>query len=342
MKKYLIVIAAAAMLAGCAKTEVMAPDGNAPAEITFTTAPLTKALAAGQKTFSTSNVFRTYAYYTAGDFAYTASGEEFIPWTEVRHGSDDNWKTVTSYFWPKDGGCLSFFSWSLNTGALTYRDGTTPSVSFDATSGITLADYSCTGNDDFMVADPALSKTGNESIYEHHGVPTLFHHKTAQVKFKVKTKKAYDKDFTLTGISFTGVSTTGTYVQGNNLTGTAAIAESWTPVASSATTSCYSDATGMTFDENGKDVPSNGTTIFIPQTFSSGDGKTLTVTYKIGDIAKTATVSVNSMLGGDAGVSTAFQMGKIYTVTLVFSGSEILWDPYEVDWDAAETEIEVG
>lgn len=345
MKKYLIAIAAAAMLlAGCAKTEVMTPGANTPAEITFTTAPLTKVLAAGQKTFGTGNVFQTYAWYSASSYSYAAgANEEFIPKSTVSFNGKE-WKTGTSYFWPKDGGVLSFFSWSLNKGSLDFASSSAtpavpPSLSFSETEGVKLTGYSSLQNDDFMVAVPALNKTANESTYTHTGVPTLFRHKTAQVKFIVKTKKAYDKDFILTGISFTGVSTAGDYIQGD---GTAEKPEGWTPTPTSGTTSCYSDATGIKLDVNGQDVPSNGTSIFVPQTFSDSDGKSLTVTYKIGTTPKTATVRVNSMLGGNASVSTAFQMGKIYTITLVFSGSEILWDPYEVDWDATETEIEVG
>ena len=347
MKKCLIVIAAAAMLAGCAKNEVTTPVVNTPAEITFTTAPLTKALAAGQSSFSTSNIFSTCAYYTPADFDYTASGEVFFDWQTVSHNkTNDNWKTATSYFWPKDGGKLSFFSWSLNTASLKYADGTTdPAVTFDPKSGITLSNYA-SGND-FMVADPALNKIGNFLTYQYLGVPTLFRHKAAQINFKVKTKKAYTgRTFTLNSISFVNVSTTGTYVQGNNLTGTGAVAESWTAKASDATT-VYFDTGGLTFADTEVAVTANGTSIFVPQSFTDADDtKVLEIKYSIttgsSTVQKTAKVKMNTILGGSATQGTAFQMGKIYTITLIFSGSEILWNPEVVDWLDSNTDVAVS
>ncbi len=348
MKKYLIVIAAAAVLAGCAKTEVIAPDGNAPAEITFTTAPVTKAVFS----FDTDNVFQTYAVYTAGDYSYSASAsfEQFIDFSTVMCSSG-TWRIDsdkdgdidsddTSYFWPKDGGKLSFFSWSLNTGSLKFADGTTPKVRFANTRGLYLSNY-VSGND-FMVADPALSQTGNSGYYYRFGVPTLFRHKAAQIIFKIKTAQAYSgKTFTLKSISFKNVSTEGTYSQGSAPTSSPST-EAWTAESSNETTD-YSTV-GMTIPAvEAEDVPSNGVSILIPQSFSDTDGKYLTLTYSITSgsttTTKTATVKMNTLLGGSSSVSAALEKGKKYTITLsISSGNEILWTPEVVDWvDEAKT-----
>lgn len=347
MTKYLSILAAAAMLAGCARTEVILPRESEAAEITFTAAPLTKGLAAGQQSFSTSNVFQTLAWYTTGDFDYSG-GEQYVPASMVSYSTaDGSWRTATPYYWPKDGGVLSFFSWSLNRSSLTFRDRSlSPSVSFSTSEGITLSGYSSAKNDDFMVADPALSRSGNASTYEHSGVPTLFRHKTAKLLFKVKAAKDYSgRSFTLTGISLANLSTSGTYVQCSS---TSSLSELWTPDAGTATLTYYSSTSGLTLSTAEQNIPTTGATyLFIPQSFSEGDGKSLTVNYTWNNTttgtstAKTATISMNSLLGGDAATSTAFGIGKIYTVTLTFTAGEILWNPQVMDWDTTEKEISV-
>lgn len=345
MKKYLIVIAAAAMLAGCAKNEVVTPDGNAPAEITFTTAPVTRA-----DSFDTDNVFQTYAVYTAGDYSYstTASWDQFITFSAVRY-SNRTWRIDsdndgdidsddTSYFWPKDGGKLSFFSWSLNTDKLTFADGTDPDISFANTQGLSLDNY-VSGND-FMVADPALDKIENSYYtYDHIGVPTLFRHKAAQIIFKIKTAQSYSgKTFTLKSISFENVSTTGSYTQGSDPTGDPST-EVWDAVDSKATTYYYydSDSDWEIPAITAEAVKANGISILIPQSFDDGDGKSLKLTYTITsgttEQTKTATVKMNTLLGGSSSQTTALQKGKKYTITLsISSGNEILWTPEVVDW----------
>lgn len=354
MKKYLIVIAAAAMLAGCAKNETVTPGANAPAEITFTTAPLTKADA---QTFAEANLFQTYAYYTATKFDYTASGETFIDWSEVSYGTDSNWRiTGKHYFWPKDGGYLSFFSWSLNTSSLKYADGTAdPTVTFDPTGGITLSNY-VSGND-FMVADPATDQTGNVKTYSHTGVPTLFRHKASQINFKVKTDKAYTgRTFALKEIKFVNVATTGTYVQGSDPTNATASSETWTAGTADRTVAYYTDdtATQLPFDENATAVPANGavisvngSAIIVPQGFTDTQtDRILSVTYTItkngSSKDKTATITMNRLLGGSATVDAGLEKGKRYTITLSISASsEILWNPEVTDWETMEKGVTV-
>lgn len=332
------------MLTGCAKNEMTTPGGNAPAEITFTTAPITKGLAAGQSTFATTNVFETYAWYSAKGFNYTAAGaEEYVPASIVSYG-DNCWKIVnTPYFWPKDGGTLSFFSWSLNKGDLEFASASattpvSPMVYFTVDEGVTVSGYSCLQNDDFMVADPALDQSGNAltNYYEHIGVPTLFRHKTAQIRFKVKTKKAYSNIFTLKDISFVSVPMSGDYAQNATTSGI----EKWSVEPSTATTPHYSSSTGTIFADSEVAVEANGTKTLIPQSFSDGDAKMLRVSYTISSgtsstpKTKTAEISMFQLLGGSSTVpQPAIEMGKIYTFTLIFSGSEITWNPEVVDWN---------
>jgi hypothetical protein len=338
----MLVLGLAACSAACSKQEVTTMPERGDEEICFTVAPLTKA---ETKTFDTGNIFQTAAFYTPSAFDYS-EGENFLSSSVSYNKTSSSWKTATTYYWPKDGGVLSFFSWSLNSGSLTFTKGT-PGISITPTAGLTLTDYSSEGNDDFMVADPALSLTGNSNTYGHLGVPTLFRHKTSKIAFKVKTSKAYDgKTFTLTDISFQNLSTSGSYTQGTDPTSSTASTESWTAEASTATTSYYTSTDGMTFAETVADVPSNGTYLFVPQSFADGDGKTMTVNYTIksskNTVNKSATISLNKLLGGSSTLSTQFEKGKIYTITLIFSGSEILWNPEVMEWDGAAQAVTVG
>ena len=334
----MLVLGLAACSAACSKYEVSTAQESRDAAISFTVAPLTKV--GDTKTFSTGNKFQTYAWYSADKFDYT-TGEEFVPASPVSY-SGGSWNTATTYFWPKDGGYLSFFSWSLNSSSLAFSSANT-SVTFSATQGVKVENFSSEANDDFMVADPALNMQTNLKTYDNLGVPTLFRHKTSQIAFKVKTAKNYsDKTYTLTGIKFQNVSTTGTYTQGKNSTSS----ESWTAKESSRTVTHYSSTGGVVFSNTPVDVPSNGTYLFIPQNFASGDSKTVTITYTIksgsNTSTKTATLDVNTILGGNTSVATAFEKGKIYTITLIFSGNEILWNPQVQDWTDPEKNVTVG
>ncbi len=338
----MLVLGLAACSAACSKQEVTTLLERGDEEICFTVAPLTKA---DTKTFDTGNIFQTVAFYTPDSFDYS-EGETFLSSSVSYNTTSSSWKTAMTYYWPKDGGVLSFFSWSLNSGSLTFLKGT-PSISITPTAGITLTDYSSEGNDDFMVADPALSLTGNSNTYGHIGVPTLFRHKTSKIAFKVKTSETYDdRTFTLTGISFQNLSTSGSYAQGTNPTSTTASTESWTADESTATTSHYSSTGGMTIPATAADVPSNGTYLFVPQNFTDGDGKTVTVNYTVKTSAKTveksATISLNKLLGGSSTLDTQFEKGKIYTITLIFSSKQILWNPEVQEWDGAAQAVTVG
>ena len=342
--KFILLCAATAVLAACAKTEVTPEVLNQDAEITFLTAPVTKA---DIKKFDDGNVFQTYAFYTENDFDYTA-GEEYIPASTVKFTSP-NWKVDgKSYYWPKDGGKLTFFSWTLNTDALTYADGTTPSVTFSATNGVTLSNYSSVKNDDFMVADIAKNMTANIATYKaingvEAGVPTLFKHKTSQVIIYVKTKEDYTVDpykqiFTLKSVDFVNLSTSGSYVQNT---------EAWTPVAGNATNKYSAADQVITKDAAIVNAATDGVILYVPQSFTANDGKKIKVTYTVAREGAstsvqpkeyTAEIDMFKVMGGtDSAAAGDFQIGKKHVITLIFGLDEILWDPAVYDWEDGNT-----
>ena len=351
--KFILLCAATAVLAACAKTEVTPEILNQDAEITFLTAPVTKAASENEKTFANTNVFQTAAFYDTAEngFVYkSGTAETYIEKSTVKNFSG-LWKVADptdetkakSYYWPKDGGKLSFFSWSLNTGSLTFTQGT-PTVDINVNDGVKLTGYSSLKNDDFMVADPALDMTQNTNPGKFYteGVPTLFHHKTCQFVVNAKTKADYTVDpykqvFTIDEINFIELGTEGSYAQ---------ITDKWTleTIADGYSVPFYAkgETTGHVVNYNNgvaEEVESTGTKLYLPQDVAAG--QKLQVVYTVSRTSAKNTKSTQytaEIAMSDLGFTT-FAAGKKYTITLsISSGNEILWTPEVVDWvDEAKT-----
>ena len=350
--KFILLCAATVALAACAKTEVTPEVLNQDAEITFLTAPVTKTAAENEKTFANTNVFQTAAFYDVNAFAYSSStAETYIAPSTVKYFTSV-WKVADaqgnakSYYWPKDGGKLSFFSWSLNTGSLAFAQGT-PTVDINKTDGVKLTGYSSLKNDDFMVADAALDMTQNDKTpkYYTEGVPTLFHHRTAKVEIKVMTKENYEdatkfgtfmQDFKLNEIKFANLLTNGDYTQASG---------AWSNTAETASASYYvNNAT------NCQDITATATTVdtanstdgsvclYLPQDFTSTD-KTLEVKYTVTRLKDASTTGSSKeytksiKMSEILGTGVSFEMGKKYVITLIFGLDEILWDPAVYEWE---------
>lgn len=335
MKKYVLILAAAVALAACAKTEVVPVNSDADMEITFQPAPVTRATT----TFATGNVFQSAAFYDTDDFDYDGNAETFIAPTTVKYftsvwkAADADGKAVT-YYWPKDGGKLSFFSWSLNKSTLYYsdEDKDTPNVEISSSNGVKLTQFMVLCNVDFMVAEPALNQTKNTSpaTYVTEGVPTLFKHKLAKFIFKAVTKADYTVDpynqkFTINKIYFKKITDYANYTQYVSST----LKDQWTDGNTSATI-YYRYNTGQVVNYNNgvaEEVVKDFVDLYIPQTYTA-DSK-LCVEYTVSRGSKSTTyteeVSLNTLLGKT-------ECGKKYTITLNFGLDEILWDPAIEDW----------
>ena len=343
MKKYVLILAAAVALAACAKTEVVPVNSDADMEITFQPAPVTRATT----TFATTNVFQSAAFYDTAAYDYDGNAETFIAPTTVKYftsvwkAADANGNAVT-YYWPKDGGKLSFFSWSLNKDSLKYGTGssaTDPNVNITTANGVVLTDYDVTKNEDFMVADPALDQTKNTSPakYVTEGVPTLFKHKLAQIVFKAKTNAdytvaPYKQKFTITSIYFQNVATKATYTQYVAATaGQAAITDQWS-VSTSNQVNYLVNGSAEVKSGDAVAVTSDAVNLYIPQSYTAADQK-LIVKYKVSRASTSGTVS--SEYTEEVSLQTLLgktECGKKYTITLNFGLDEILWDPAIEDW----------
>lgn len=223
MKKYFF-IAAAALVASvaCSKVETEAtPD----VEIGYQVATFlnqTKADSHGHTSFvdeltevgAASNYFKSVAYIHAAqaDGSVANPALFFTAGTDgietINYDGSSSWKPAHPYYWPKSPkSSISFFSW------YDFEDQVTPSITGYATDGadVTLAwsDRTVALKDNVMYADAAYHYKKNANGGQNHkldgvseGVPTLFHHALAKVRFTVKQNPMKVQDGTSSNYTF--------------------------------------------------------------------------------------------------------------------------------------------
>lgn len=329
MKKYFFILAAAAALAACAKNEVTPVLSNENTEIAYNVAPKTKALDPDkQEKFATVNVFASWAFYLPKDHTWAAdkaTSQPYIVNSKISH-KNGIWKDQTkSYYWPKDGGSLTFLAYSLNKENLTLAEGS--EFTCTNTGGVQgHIDLKDNKNTDFLVAEIAADKTANENQYVFNGVPTLFKHKLSRVACTVKKAADYaDKKFELKEINFLSVATYGSYAQLPDekfTAGTVKHDQIYTKAVQEITTTAAAVAT--------EDV-----VIYMPQTFADATAQiqvkyTVTTTVGTGSVVEDCEkeISINSKFN-------EWAMGKKYTFNITFALDEITWDPAVEKWEDA-------
>lgn len=347
MKKLFYFAAAAVALAACAKNEVIPVNSGENQEITFNVAPKTKADPDehGHNEFGKGNKFASWAYYLGPNKTWkdnSADAKEYISGATISYNTTEKvWKADKSYYWPKDGGKLTFFAYSLNKDDLNLAGGDS-GFSCGASQGIHggihgAIDLQANPNTDFLVADIAKDKESNENVHFTNGVPTLFRHRLSSVAFAIKTGAAYaNKAFSLTGITIHNISHYGSYGQlPKELF--AASGTDYDPIFFSATQ-------GITTDF--ANVESVDKYIFIPQIFEDKSyvevNYTITTTVGSSPVTEnvTKTIQLNTLFPTKYDTSDppkviggGWEMGKKYTINLTFTLDEILWDPAVQKWE---------
>ena len=329
MKKfYLIALAACVALAACTKNEVKPVEMDQ--EITFKTIS-TKSTET--EAYNKDNTFRSWAYLHDKPYAKDINNQLYLGGTgglEISYITASSlWKNATStYYWPKNGGKLTFFSYATNSDTCELNGAT---VKCDFEDGIIVEGFATDSNlnVDFLVADVAKDKTANVETYGHSGVPTLFRHKLSNVIFTINSKENYDKKtFKLQSIDLVNVIATASYIQ-NPLNPTA---EGWNGMTLHNVTFCNTE----TEFSNTVVIPTALQSYYIPQTFA--DDTKVVLKYKIitdngeSDLSKHAVenVVVEKKLSELFGAS--WKMGTRYTCAITVSLDEILWDPAVEPW----------
>ena len=323
MKKlFFMAVMAGVALAGCTKNEP-APSVDAQQEITFMTAPLTKAADA----FSIANVFESWAFYTPTDWAtdqstakpYGNLSDKLIKWD----GTNNKWWNNVGvgaevFYWPK-AGKLTFFSYSLNSA------NTNDAVKCSTEKGIYVEDYNVNTNKnvDFLVADIAKDKTANESFASLNGVPTLFKHKLSNVVFTIETTADYTatKLFKLKSITLKNLAVEADYRQ----LGT----EGWSNYGADAASTPFS-STETTFTK-AVATPVADQSLYMPQTFDADAKVEVVYTVTSGSAVENVTQEKKLIELFPSG----WAMGTKYTCAIKVSLNEILWAPAVEQWSPA-------
>lgn len=197
----------AASVAGCAKIE----QGSDDASQQLIGYEVIENRPASKAVFPTDQTFMSSAYKLTGGRTWDADNAYATqyfnnPQEEVEY-QGTYWKTDHDYYWPVDGGSLTFFSYTpVSVGATISRDGV-------SVSGW---DVVAKKGQVILVADIAKDKTKNESYAGFSGVPTLFRHKLSKVTFKV-AKSSYAEagiDVKLKSIKVADTYTKGNYSRG--------------------------------------------------------------------------------------------------------------------------------
>lgn len=157
----------------------------------------------------------------ADGILYRNSADVFIDAAEISKvdagAGTAVWKDpLNSYYWPKNGGSLTFFAYTPS--GLQKASGTGNGVSI-TTSGVSYKGWTADGDylkTDFMAAVPAKDKTANETgVYYNEGVPMLFKHKLALVQFVAFVEKDDADDIYVESLSITNIYEKGDFAQNN-------------------------------------------------------------------------------------------------------------------------------
>lgn len=372
MKKLFYFAAAAVALAACAKNEVIPVNSGENQEITFNVAPKTKADPQTFNTNNVFASWAYYLPKDKTWNANWKEAVEYIGTEYVGSTisfKDNVWKDqTTSYYWPKEGS-LTFFAYSINSPELagsSVEHGFYCEKEAGNAEGSTKDQYGITGslnldahpNTDFLVADIAPDKTANVDKYKFNGVPTLFRHRLSRVKFAVKKQSDYKNvTFKLNSIQFCNLSKGMNYTQFRKKDSGEGFEEVLDPFPAISNQK-YTKGEDIAFTVSGTEfelIPENKEDryIYIPQSFLPGS-KVATNAYIEVKYTITTTVEVTTSEGtstkevvehvtkniflypeGENVIKMfdKWEMGKKYTINLIFSLNEIKWAPAVQDWD---------
>ena len=230
MKKFILIAAVAVVTAAaCTKTEnIASPDVKIAFDVAKYTAQ-SKAPMANNDELGGS--FTTNAWFTNGDGDKMRFFQvnETVSWNSPVTGQ---WAPSRDYFWPKSG-YVDFYSYDGDPAPTTVDEGS-----------LIYSSKTITSTDNILVADAAFRQTQNLQTYQIgsnaiKGVPTLFRHMLAKVKFTVKLattdeKKTPDYKWEVTILNTTAkpskleILNKGTLTLSNIYTGTAATTQAWT------------------------------------------------------------------------------------------------------------------
>ena len=358
MKKYFLLAAMVGVaLTGCVSNE---PDlsGGGEKEITFSTpvvgastrAQVYGELGNGDLAYPAEELFNVYAVWHQNDFSGWNNGSLYMDDVQTKFDDTFNgWRAQTRYYWPHNGGKLTFAAYSPSglTG-VTY-----------GTTGFTFVGYNTgvnTGYVDVLYSDRSYNKTASSanSNTPYAGVDIDFKHALSSIQFTAKKADSYgDSDANTTNITITKISVYGVYNQADfneNIDETAPATYSATPAWTSHTN--YGTLTGedsphiyyngsLLLDANKKvmnGIDNQVDLILMPQTLPASAA--VKIEYTIDSpgentpaIPQTHIVMLNDTSNNNTAITTEWKPGKRYTYNITIGLTEIYFSPEIAEWD---------
>lgn len=358
MKKLFFFAAIASVaFASCVKNDP-APSVTEQHEITFAApvvATTTKAQVELLKKYPIDETFGVFALYYAEKFTGYSANAVYMTDVEATRGAyagtDGAWSTA-GYYWPKNGGKLTFAAYSP-------YDQINVKASHDD-SGIHFDDYVVTtaANVDLMFSNRAYNKAETDqdtNTDNYYGVELVFNHALSAVKFMVNTTSQLATDgyeFVIQKIELLNINNTGdfdqkltAYVAGTNetpSTPTADVAD-WTVTDDEEKYIAFENATGITVNSTtavstiaADAINKYANLILMPQQLSAlPNAAQIKVTYKYrhnnmatGVYVEDNVVTTNLSVAG----CETWLRGKRYVYTLTMDLDKIYFAPRIEDW----------
>lgn len=355
MKKLVIIsFAAVAALAACTKVENTTFDEEHP--ITFNVVSYQQQTRANSA-YSVADVFGTFAYWTATDWATDGDANVFMDNEKIVYGPSyalGEWGPENKYYWTKTG-AITFASYSPYVSGAEKGFSAVPFHS--KSSGFRFPAYTIQDatNVDVMVADLRADQTANAPEYtlssNSDGVPTLFRHVLTQVAIQFKVTANHNanvdgSEVVLHEVKITDIKNKGDYTQ--------TASPVWTG-QTGAVEYEFNPATGnditMVSTATEPYKPQVESRILLPQDLLATDtvlgvaGQKLEVSYTIRTHYKSqpagtwAEENVSSVidLTSTAIPSWSPNMSIVYNITLSpFSDVPVLFDPAIAPWTSVE------
>lgn len=332
------------LFAGCAKEELT----SEPQEIGFRAYNFkqTKAPIEGAIYGTDAPNFKVFAALVReGDYLTNFASSESYFSTEVAYDGADAYKiwrpwtgnAFIKYYWPMSGS-LTFVAVSPATANSAFANQAATLTVTDFSSSTTVADQADLMYSKIADADDLNANTTSYENSSKQGVPVVFNHALAQVRFMAVNNDHPANTVQIDKIQITNVANKGTLTVVKDVVATNATdgsVDGWkTTTTDDATFVSLSSAFGLDNAEKGLGLP----LMIMPQTLA--DDIMLEVTYTmthinnedVPDTQKTVSKKLSEIVGA------TLNANKKYTITLAIGADEILFSPSIVEWSETDAD----
>ena len=345
---YIAMLVFAAVVAGCAKVDVVPAVDRAVSFQVGSYAPQTKAEDGPLSIITVDGI----TSFSSRGFLHAVGVEDVSPYYQeffgaagetITYNGSNAWNPSHIYYWPKSAySYVNFVSWHGTNPALSYAESSEVWTATALWNKITVA-----RTDNLLFADMAWRYNSNNDPATYgfnnveEGVPTLFHHALAQIRVMARATKASEDGVSwtvkLTSMSVAGVHNMGTLELTNADPGTkgtqAWTYDVWTDLAGESSQLGVSYGTSpLALTTTAQEIL--GFSSVIPQ---SVEGKTInlvfTVETKYGT-TRTVEENVTAQVSLADATVTSWNMNTRITYTLAINPDTgiITIIPVETNW----------